>query len=565
MSIVAEKKEKQYVSDNAQLMAEWDWAKNTEIGLDPKQLTCGIKTTAWWICPKGHSYEARIDAKNRGTTCPYCANRKVLAGFNDALTLIPEITQEWYYEENFPLLPNDVVATSRKKVHFRCNRGHKYQMAAGDFLKGYSCPVCVGRKIIPRTNDFASYDARLLEEWDFSKNTIDPTSISPNYYRKVWWLGKCNHSWKASVYSRTKMGTNCPICSQERHASVSEKSVLYYVKKYIPFDVLENYRGEHIQLELDIYIPQIKTAIEYDGERWHQDTNSDIKKDIMCEGNGIRLIRIREKGCPSYISQAIKIELPNNKTTGVEEGIKELLELLCVSNVNVNIERDLSDILSMMNFMVKEQSLSVTHPDIAKEWHPTKNGNLRPEHTRPNSNKKVWWLCPKGHEYQTEVYFRTKRGNACPICSGHRVQTGYNDLYSQNPLLAKEWNYKRNIGLDPTQVTFASSKKVWWICEKGHEWQTSISHRAAGQNCPVCAGRTILKGYNDLETLRPDLMEEWDYDKKVEIHPSALSLHSGKKVWWICKRCGNSWQATVDKRSNGRGCPKCAKRKIGKF
>ena len=43
MSIMAENKEKRYVSDNAQLIAEWDWEKNDEIGLSPNKATCGSK------------------------------------------------------------------------------------------------------------------------------------------------------------------------------------------------------------------------------------------------------------------------------------------------------------------------------------------------------------------------------------------------------------------------------------------------------------------------------------------------------------------------------------------
>ena len=215
----------------------------------------------------------------------------------------------------------------------------------------------------------------------------------------------------------------------------------------------------------------------------------------------------------------------------------------------------------MINFMVKEQSLLTTHPEISREWHPTKNGNLRPDHTKPNSNKNVWWLCPLGHEYQLEVYFRTKRKNSCPICSSHRVQSGYNDLASQNPLVAKEWNHEKNGELKPELVTASSGKKVWWICEKGHEWETTIAHRAAGQGCPVCSGRKIQKGVNDLYSHMPHLMEEWDFYKNTSISPEAVSVHSGKKVWWICKNCGHNWQTTIDKRSNGQGCPKCKNKK----
>ena len=557
---MADKKEKRYVSDNAQLMSEWNWEKNTELGIDPQLTAYQSNKNAWWKCNKGHEWQARIAHRAHGHGCPFCSGLRPIVGKSDLQTCNPTLANEWNYEKNGELTPQDVSPNSGKKVWWKCSYGHEWQAIISNRNKGHSCPLCSGRTVVTGVNDFASYDSRLLREWDFSKNTVDPNTISPNYYRKVWWIGECGHSWSSSVYSRTKMGTNCPICSQERHASVSEKSVLYYIKKHISFEVLENYRDENIQLELDIYIPNIKTAIEYDGERWHRNIDKDIVKDDMCFRNGIRLIRIREKGCPEYNSHSIKINLPNNKTSGIEEGIYKLFQLLLIESADINIDRDLCDILTMINFMVKEQSLLSTHPDIAKEWHPTKNGNLKPEHTKPNSNKNVWWVCPLGHEYQLEVYFRTKRKNSCPICSGHRVQVGYNDLASQTSSLAQEWNYNKNGDLKPEHVTASSGKKVWWVCEKGHEWETTVAHRAAGQGCPYCSGRKILIGKNDLQTVNPTLASEWNYEKNHGLTPTEVMAGSGKKVWWKCN-CGYEWQATIYNRNNGRGCPRCAKEK----
>lgn len=355
--------------------------------------------------------------------------------------------------------------------------------------------------------------------------------------------------------------TNCPICAEERHVSVSEKSVLFYIIKSNKFkNVLENYKDDKIKLELDIYIPDINTAIEYDGERWHKDFKKDLKKDLMCENNKIKLIRIRECGCPKYESTSIKINMLTNKTEGLKIGIAKLLEILNIKNVDINIERDTTEILSMINFTIKENSIFNNNPELAKEWHPTKNGNLKPEHTKPGSNKKIWWICPKGHEYQLRVNARTIRGNGCPYCSNHRVLKGYNDLATQNPLLAREWNYEKN-KITPFEVTSSSGKKVWWRCSNDHEWETTVSKRAIGTGCPYCSGKKVLKGYNDLETINPILAREWNYDKNIAILPSEVSVHSARKVWWKCSKCNHEWQATIDKRSNGRGCPKCAKKK----
>ena len=71
---MAEKKEKQYVSDNAQLMAEWNWDRNADF--DPLRLTFGSNKKVWWKCSKGHEWQAIIANRNEGRGCPYCSGWK---------------------------------------------------------------------------------------------------------------------------------------------------------------------------------------------------------------------------------------------------------------------------------------------------------------------------------------------------------------------------------------------------------------------------------------------------------------------------------------------------------
>ena len=122
------------------------------------------------------------------------------------------------------------------------------------------------------------------------------------------------------------------------------------------------------------------------------------------------------------------------------------------------------------------------------------------------------------------------------------------------PNLVSEWHSVKN-ELTPDKVTAGSGQKVWWKCQKcNHEWEAAIENRALrGTGCPVCAGRVVLKGYNDLAALNPELAAEWDYDKNV-LNPTEVTAHSCKIVWWICHKCGRSWQATINSRSNGVGC-----------
>jgi hypothetical protein len=68
----------------------------------------------------------------------------------------------------------------------------------------------------------------------------------------------------------------------------------------------------------------------------------------------------------------------------------------------------------------KGQSLAEKYPEVAAQWHPTKNGELTALDVSSGSNKKVWWKCNVGddHEWSAIIYSRAINGNKCPICSG---------------------------------------------------------------------------------------------------------------------------------------------------
>ena len=134
------------------------------------------------------------------------------------------------------------------------------------------------------------------------------------------------------------------------------------------------------------------------------------------------------------------------------------------------------------------------NPKLASEWHPTKNGDLRPENFTQGSDKKVWWKCPKGddHEWNAHI-FRRNRGDGCPFCSGRKASKSSN-LLLLNPKLASEWHPTKNGDLRPEEVKPLSNKKVWWKCPKGndHEWEATIDNRSKGTGCPYCSGRKTL-------------------------------------------------------------------------
>ena len=163
------------------------------------------------------------------------------------------------------------------------------------------------------------------------------------------------------------------------------------------------------------------------------------------------------------------------------------------------------------------------------------------------SSKKVGWRCVEGHTWRAVVASRSN-GNGCPVCSGHQVLAGYNDLATTNPELAAQAD-----GWDPTTITAGSStKKVQWLCTRGHTWKSLIRDRSRGIGCPYCSGLHVLVGETDIATTNPELAAQadgWD--------PTTLSAGSSKKVAWLCEQ-GHRWRATIKGRSTGKNCPSCA-------
>ena len=200
-------------------------------------------------------------------------------------------------------------------------------------------------------------------------------------------------------------------------------------------------------------------------------------------------------------------------------------------------------------------------PDLAKQWHPTKNGNITPDQVMPGSHRSVWWKCEKGHEWRSLVKSRSQ-GLGCPVCSNKTIMPGVNDLQTLAPLLAKEWHPSKNGKLTPDQVSCGSSKNVWWRCTHGHEWQATVYSRTDGHGCPICSNRVIIEGENDLQSYAPELLCEWAHDKNNGLLPSQVSAHSNRSVWWRCK-LGHEWKAQISARvSSNSSCPYCTGRKV---
>ena len=133
-------------------------------------------------------------------------------------------------------------------------------------------------------------------------------------------------------------------------------------------------------------------------------------------------------------------------------------------------------------------------------------------------------------------------------------------LAEEHPELVPQWGTSNE--LSPSDVSSGSHKKVWWTCEKGHSWEATIKNRALlGSGCPYCEHRAVLKGYNDLQTLFPEVAATWSPNNLKK--PSEVSSRSNAEALWICEN-GHEWKTRIADRTEGHGCPYCAGQRVWK-
>lgn len=276
-----------------ELANEWNYDKNGI--LTPAMFLSGCGDRVWWKCALGHEWKAAIQPRvKKGIGCPYCSNKKTLAGYNDLATTDPSIALEWDVNRNNELTPQTVTRSSGKKVFWLCSKGHSYQMKIHHRTDGHGCPYCTGRKAIPGQNDFASLFPELLQEWNYELNTsISPDQFLPGSEKKVWWTcKKCGNIWETMIANRSK-GNGCPECGKktaalkshetklQKHGSFKAWCEAHPDKKYLL------YQWDPVNtVSADKILPQSHRKAKWKcyscGYQWEQTVYSRIDSSIIC-------------------------------------------------------------------------------------------------------------------------------------------------------------------------------------------------------------------------------------------------------------------------------------------
>ena len=483
---------KSLLAANPKIAAQWHPIKNGT--LTAKDVSFGSSKMIWWKCSKGADHEWQTTPNTRSfynSGCPFCVGQRVSVT-NSLSTVKPKISKEWHPTKNGNFTPKDIVAKSSKIVWWKCPKGpdHEWRASPNDRVgqQKQGCPFCAGQRVSV-TNSLKTKYPNIAKELHPTKNgKISPENIYSNSRMNVWW--KCpkgpDHEWRAAVRDRTGKNKNgCPCCAGRKLSKTNS-----LISKF----------------------PKIAA-------QWHPTKNGSIKPNVVLAGSKIKFWWKCPKG-PDHEWQALLSNRVNNNAG-----------CPCCSGYKVSITN----------------SLSSVHPEIAVEWHPTKNGSRTPDEVVIGSNKKVWWKCPKGpdHEWQTTVVARTFSKTDCPCCSGRKVSTT-NSLKNLFPKIAKEWHLTKNGSLTPDKVVSGSNKKRWWKCSKGadHEWQAAIQARTGSREsgCPLCtivprSKQEIYLAFEILKLIKFDINEH-----KIKIGKKIYDVDIIiKKISLIVEFDGSYW------------------------
>jgi hypothetical protein len=213
----------------------------------------------WWVCKNKHKWQAAISDRNHGNGCPYCSGHRVDCK-RSLKYMNTDLSDQWNYKKNKDLKPEDFMPSSHKRVWWICKNGHEWEAKIFNRNNGHGCPYCTGQKVC-KENCLKTKNPELCNEWNYNKNEFGPENYMPNSNKKVWWVCRNGHEWKAMISDRNR-GRGCPKCSNivSKPCSIWLDSInIIKREQYI------NINGRKF------YVDGIKDNIVYEflGNYWH--------------------------------------------------------------------------------------------------------------------------------------------------------------------------------------------------------------------------------------------------------------------------------------------------------
>lgn len=518
-----------------------------------------------WVCAQGHDWETQVRARaQQGTGCPYCAHKAVWVGFNDLTTTHPHLASEWDTKRN-AMSPDQVHAGTPKKAWWSGNCGHAWEAGIRYRASGTGCPYCDG-KAVDSTNDVVSAWPEALDWW--VDTSVAPSDLHHGSSRHVSFRCPEGHEFTdkvKSVVARTER--RCPACKGtglrpglNDLATLRPDLAAEWVDS-TPASAVTLYEAEQRQWlcsQGHAYKMKVRSRVGGVGcpacsgrvvtpgindlstthpdliEQWDFERNVGLDPTLLGRGSNQR----PWWRCAEGHSWQVSVSDRTNHSTG------------CPFCAGSRTDTGVND-------------LATTHPEIAAQWHPARNGDLSPSDVTPGSGREAWWVASCGHEWNSTVRARVRLYETapCAVCAGVFVQPGINDVTTTHPKIRTVIPEPDLPGL--RTVPPGSARLVQWECPHGHTGRNQVRHlvrmiESDLDPCSVCGGRKVESGVNDAATLYPHLVPEVDPSSSDPGVLSGLTPGSGRRIDWRCAS-GHQWDTRlVDRIHHNTGCPECA-------
>lgn len=207
------------INEFPEIMKEWDYSKNE---IEPNKASIWSQDKYWWICAKGHSWQATPEKRKMGRQCHICSGQVATKGKNLGIEH-PEFIKEWSAKNKKSIF--EYLPKSGKKVFWICKNNHEFCSSINNRVKGDGCPYCSHKKASAEYNLKIKHP-NIAKEFSI-KNGTDPFTITCMSSKKYLWNCPKGHEYIASVSNRVGCHTGCPYCSNQKVWDGNRFSVLY--------------------------------------------------------------------------------------------------------------------------------------------------------------------------------------------------------------------------------------------------------------------------------------------------------------------------------------------------
>lgn len=505
------KSDRQYANENRLIMERWDFVKNNAIGLDPSEITDGSHIKAYFICPE-------------------CKN-------------------EWFGEIRYV-----------KRYKGGCG-------ACADEKRRQSWMLDKMEKSVPL---FVS-NPELESEWDYEWNKsegLNPLMLVSGSNKSAHWICPVGHRYEALIINRARKNTGCKYCAGQ---AVLEG-----------FNDFASMRPDLLgEWDYDLNESEGITPTEYTcGSKkivnWICPIGHRYKRSIKDRNNG-KNCSVCGKGTQTSLPEQsiyyyVKMYFPDAENRYKLDGKKEID--VFIPSLKIGIEYDgvyyhkgekKKEADERKDKYISSKGIEIYRIKEVDDILGTSNSEniiyVKESSTYQNLNKAISLLLTRLNIEAASVDIKRDLINIYSLY----LNTIKENSVATNTFLLGEWDRKKNGDVKPEAVSINSNIKIWWQCRLGHSYQTSPKTRNKNTGCPYCAGKKVVKGFNDLESYAKKneyyLIDEWDY----QVNASGMDevyFRSSNNYKWKCSKCGRTYERTANARVRGIGCPYCNHRKV---